>query len=102
MPRATLSIICTALLLSACASLPRAPLIASARATIPQIPLARISPDEGYRIFAGSRRGAAPLTILALSGGGADGSYGAGFLKGWSDSGLRPSSISSPAPASAP
>jgi len=90
MPRATLSIICTALLLSACASLPRAPLIASARATIPQIPLARISPDEGYRIFAGSRRRAAPLTILALSGGGADGSYGAGFLKGWSDSGLRP------------
>lgn len=90
MPRATLPVICTALVLSACASLPRAPLIAGARATIPQIPLARISPEYGYRIFAGSRRGAPPLTILALSGGGADGSYGAGFLKGWSDSGLRP------------
>ena len=28
--------------------------------------------------------------LLALSGGGADGAYGAGFLKGWSDRGNRP------------
>ena len=31
-----------------------------------------------------------PLTILALSGGGAEGAYGAGFLKGWSQTGNRP------------
>jgi predicted acylesterase/phospholipase RssA len=90
MARPTLPVICTALLLSACASLPRAPLMSSERAHVPQIPLARISPEDGYRIFAGAKKGAAPLTILALSGGGADGSYGAGFLKGWSDSGTRP------------
>ncbi len=31
-----------------------------------------------------------PPTYLALSGGGANGAYGAGFLKGWSESGERP------------
>lgn len=30
------------------------------------------------------------LDILALSGGADDGAYGAGFLKGWSDTGTRP------------
>ncbi|MCR6732742.1 MAG: patatin-like phospholipase family protein [Afipia sp.] len=34
------------------------------------------------------RRG--PLTYLALSGGGADGAYGAGVLNGWTASGTRP------------
>ena len=28
--------------------------------------------------------------MLTLSGGGAEGAYGAGFLIGWSDSGKRP------------
>lgn len=82
---------CAAIVLSACASLPRAPLVTSAQPYIPQIRLARLSADDGYRIFAGPRRGkAVPLSILALSGGGADGAYGAGFLKGWSASGRRP------------
>jgi predicted patatin/cPLA2 family phospholipase len=31
-----------------------------------------------------------PLTLLALSGGGSHGSYGAGLLCGWTDSGTRP------------
>jgi predicted patatin/cPLA2 family phospholipase len=31
-----------------------------------------------------------PATYLALSGGGANGAFGAGFLKGWSESGTRP------------
>lgn len=31
------------------------------------------------------------FTVLALSGGGADGAFGAGFLKGWSETGERPS-----------
>jgi predicted acylesterase/phospholipase RssA len=32
----------------------------------------------------------ARLTMLTLSGGGAEGAYGVGFLTGWSDSGTRP------------
>lgn len=31
------------------------------------------------------------FTVLALSGGGPDGAFGAGFLKGWSETGERPS-----------
>ena len=88
MRRSSLLLVWAAISLSACASVPRAPLSSGKLASIPQIPLARISPEEGYRVFAGSRKG--PLTILALSGGGADGAYGAGFLKGWSESGQRP------------
>ena len=34
-----------------------------------------------------------PATYLALSGGGANGAYGAGFLKGWSESGTRPEMV---------
>jgi hypothetical protein len=36
---------------------------------------------------AGSDR---PLTLLALSGGGADGAFGAGLLRGWTEEGNRP------------
>ena len=37
------------------------------------------------------RNGARPnISFLALSGGGADGAYGAGFLNGWSRTGTRP------------
>src|SRR5687768_10512352 len=32
-----------------------------------------------------------PRTVLALSGGGMNGAYSAGFLAGWSKSGTRPS-----------
>ncbi len=35
--------------------------------------------------------GKGEVNILALSGGGGDGAYGVGLLKGWSDSGTRPS-----------
>jgi hypothetical protein len=31
-----------------------------------------------------------PLNILAISGGGSDGAFGAGLLNGWSDAGTRP------------
>jgi len=43
--------------------------------------------DNDYNIF---KR---PATFLALSGGGANGAFGAGFLKGWSESGTRPEMI---------
>src|ERR1700761_4176394 len=32
----------------------------------------------------------APISVLALSGGGADGAFGAGVLVGWTQSGTRP------------
>jgi hypothetical protein len=90
MIRSTLSAICVTLFLAGCASLPRAPLGSVDRAYVADIPRARITAEDGYRAFARSKTASRPLTILALSGGGADGSYGAGFLKGWSESGLRP------------
>ena len=90
MLRRVLPSLCVAILLSGCASLPRAPAASIDRAQVPGIPHARISPEDGYRVFARARSQARPLTILALSGGGANGSYGAGFLKGWTASGKRP------------
>lgn len=90
MLRRVLPNLCVAILLSGCASLPRAPAASIDRAQVPGIPHARISPEDGYRVFARARSQARPLTILALSGGGANGSYGAGFLKGWTASGKRP------------
>jgi predicted acylesterase/phospholipase RssA len=88
MRKSSLLLVWAALSLSACGTVPRAPLNSAKPASIPLIPMARISPEDGYRVFAGSRK--TPLTILALSGGGADGAYGAGFLKGRSESGQRP------------
>jgi predicted acylesterase/phospholipase RssA len=85
-----LSVAFAALLLAGCASLPRAPAASTDRAYISNIPHARMSTEDAYRAFAGRRDRTTALTILALSGGGADGSYGAGFLKGWSESGSRP------------
>ena len=90
MLRRVLPSLCVAILLSGCASLPRAPAASVDRAEVPGIPHARISAADGYRVFARARSQARPLTILALSGGGANGSYGAGFLKGWTASGKRP------------
>ena len=36
------------------------------------------------------RRGIEPVSYLALSGGGGDGAFGAGFLKGLAETGRRP------------
>jgi predicted patatin/cPLA2 family phospholipase len=90
MLRRVLPSLCVAILLAGYASLPRAPVASIDRAQVPGIPRARISAEDGYRVFARARSQARPLTILALSGGGANGSYGAGFLKGWTASGKRP------------
>ena len=38
-----------------------------------------------------TKSSAGPRTYLALSGGGADGAYGAGVLNGWTEAGTRPS-----------
>lgn len=77
------------LLLGGCASLPRAPLASANATVIRNISKARLTAQESQRLFQG-RDSRVPLTILALSGGGADGSYGVGFLAGWTKTGQRP------------
>jgi len=79
--------VASSVLLTGCASLPRAPISSQNQTVIPNIPKARLTTQEITRLFQASRK---PLAILALSGGGADGSYGAGFLAGWSQTGKRP------------
>jgi predicted acylesterase/phospholipase RssA len=70
-------------------------------AEVPGFPDVRAFYDGTYRpgraelaAFIEARRAARldpdRFTILALSGGGADGAYGAGFLKGWTEHGSRP------------
>ncbi len=72
--------------LSACASATRPPVDPAVLAVTPlgaaDSPPGRLS---AKRIRAGER-----LEILALSGGGADGAFGAGVLRGWAESGRRP------------
>ena len=68
-----------------------------ARATRPPVdpavlavdPLGSV-PQSRARIAAASIRPGERLEILALSGGGADGAFGAGVLRGWTESGNRP------------
>ena len=65
-----------------------------AEAVIPGIPGARLWGDDPT-IGKGRPAGAARIlqrqpTVLALSGGGADGAFGAGLLTGWSKRGTRP------------
>ena len=89
------------LALAGCASLPRIPSSREqqAVATIPGIPNARVWSDDradtllaraksDVRADAAGRAGA--INVLAISGGGSNGAYGAGLLIGWSDRGTRP------------
>lgn len=74
-----------------------------ARSQIPGIPDARYWADElpphAEELMAMSREELRarypalvdrPITLLAISGGGADGAFGAGMLSGWTASGTRP------------
>ncbi len=84
-----------ALLLGGCASLDRQPLVAAQieAAHAPNLPPVRHwadSPDLLQRIAIPPPPSGEPLRVLALSGGGDDGAYGAGFLNGWSQTGERP------------
>jgi hypothetical protein len=89
-----------ALLLAGCGSAPRIPYTAAekAAAAIPNMTGVRISADAPVPVLlqsvcphfiATAARTAAPI-YLAVSGGGADGAYGAGVLSGWTASGTRP------------
>ena len=103
-----LSLLTSVLILGGCAGLPRnpVPLADGARATIPGMPGVRAwaaAPSEAMeRDFELSFEQERPGTFvrradgrtvypqLALSGGGPNGAFGAGFLKGWTESGQRP------------
>lgn len=80
-------------LLAACASLPRQPYTAAeaAKARILDRDDLRRYADDPPSAFVDGRRISGPQTYLALSGGGADGAYGAGVLAGWTAAGSRPS-----------
>jgi predicted acylesterase/phospholipase RssA len=84
------------LVVAGCASLPRTPYStadASSARVLDLTELRRYA-DEPAATFRQNQhqvvlRG--PRTYLALSGGGADGAYGAGVLSGWTEAGTRPS-----------
>jgi len=102
-----LTLIFMTLVLTACSGVQRNALPTELKdeATIPGIPDAR---DWGHKpspilqkdLVKSMRQriqhdpealsGKGEVNILALSGGGGDGAYGVGLLKGWSDSGTRP------------
>src|SRR5712691_4958152 len=84
-----------ALALAACTAAPRVPYTQEeqAAAVIPGIPGARLWADDpaittGRRSVL-SRQVQQPI-VLALSGGGADGAFGAGLITGWTARGNRP------------
>jgi hypothetical protein len=88
-------VVCAAVL-AGCAAAPRIPYTKEeqALATIPGIPGARFWADDPT-IGAGPRSIVRRLPVdrpivLALSGGGADGAFGAGLITGWSARGTRP------------
>jgi predicted patatin/cPLA2 family phospholipase len=84
-----------AVLLTACASVERIPYTQQEQelAIIPGIPDARVWADDPALArrnpITNIRPGDNPA-ILALSGGGADGAFGAGLLNGWTQRGDRP------------
>jgi hypothetical protein len=97
-------IMIAALLLAGCASPPERVLSlqAPAYATLPNgyqpldptqpsamFAAATAVPGDNFIRYLERKRGHA-LNLLSLSGGGQNGAFGAGFLKGWSESGTRP------------
>jgi hypothetical protein len=103
---AALALLC--MLLGACGSLPRnaLPSQAALEGKIPGLPdvrgwalqagstleadLVRSFAQESPRDFPPDASGTVSYAHLALSGGGANGAFGAGFLSGWTATGTRP------------
>jgi hypothetical protein len=87
-----------ALALAGCASIERPSFTQEqqAAAVVPGIPNARIWSDERVDVLLSRSRGTAPpvrggpVNVLALSGGGSNGAFGAGLLAGWTARGTRP------------
>lgn len=91
-----LVVLCVSTLLASCVS-PRSEFsqTQAESATVPGYVNIRVWSDEPRARYDGlwSRKAASaskPLNVLSLSGGGAEGAFGAGFLKGWSEAGTRP------------
>src|SRR6202163_4669560 len=92
LPFAILTVMFT---LAGCSSLPRTPYTASdaASSRVLDVNELRRYADQPASIFLKETHvsvRAGVLSYLALSGGGADGAYGAGVLNGWTASGTRP------------
>src|ERR1700692_296888 len=92
-----LAICACTLALASCASAARVPYTQQEQATaaIPGIPNARLGADDPVAIATARRSVVSRValkqpTVLALSGGGANGAFGAGLLSGWSARGTRP------------
>jgi len=82
-----------ALILASCTTLPRTPYTASdaADSRVLDVDGLRRYTDEPAVKFLADGNVSTPIkTYLALSGGGADGAYGAGVLNGWTAAGTRP------------
>jgi predicted acylesterase/phospholipase RssA len=81
-------------ILAGCSSLPRTSYTASdaASSTVLDLDELRRYADEPASMFLKTNESprSGPLSYLALSGGGADGAYGAGVLNGWTAAGTRP------------
>src|SRR6202041_3125755 len=80
-------------ILAGCSSLPRTAYTAFDAASSTVLNLSELcryadEPASAFKPDVNSQAG--PLTYLALSGGGADGAYGAGVLNGWTAAGTRP------------
>jgi len=77
-----------------CSAVPRTPYTASdaAASTVLDLSELRQYADEPASAFlkTNAKFRAGPVSYLALSGGGADGAYGAGVLNGWTAAGTRP------------
>src|SRR6516162_10642880 len=89
---ASFSVAACALAVASCTAVTRIPYTQQeqAAAIIPGIPGARIwADDPAVRHSVVSRVPAKQPIVLALSGGGADGAFGAGLLAGWSARGTR-------------
>jgi predicted acylesterase/phospholipase RssA len=89
------SILPVMLTLAGCGSLPRTPYTAADAASSRVLDLTelRAYTDEPASTFlkdTHERLRIGAVTYLALSGGGADGAYGAGVLNGWTAAGTRP------------
>jgi predicted acylesterase/phospholipase RssA len=103
-----LAVACFAVVLAGCGTLPRnaVPIDLMREAVIPGMPdvrapagrpsaamasdLARSFEQESAADFPGGPDGLVHYAHLALSGGGPNGAFGAGFLNGWTKSGRRP------------
>jgi predicted acylesterase/phospholipase RssA len=80
-------------ILAGCSSIPRTAYTASDAASSTVLDLSDLrsyadEPASAFKPHVTLRAG--PLSYLALSGGGADGAYGAGVLNGWTAAGTRP------------